>query len=103
MDDLEAKEQRLRDELRKVASLVVAYSGGVDSAYLAYAAHRALHEVSTLDIDRVGGYPHAPRGFHNVRIRARTLLQEPESRGEVPPWKPANAMPARKTTGCGRT
>ena len=44
MSELEAKEQRLREELRKVPSLVVAYSGGVDSAYLAYAAHKALGE-----------------------------------------------------------
>jgi uncharacterized protein len=42
MDELEAKEQRLQEALAKMPSLVVAYSGGVDSAYLAYAAHRAL-------------------------------------------------------------
>ena len=40
--ELETKAQRLQGELKKVSSLVVAYSGGVDSAYLAYAAHRAL-------------------------------------------------------------
>jgi uncharacterized protein len=44
VDQLEAKEQRLQEEIRKVPSLVVAYSGGVDSAYLAYAAHRVLGE-----------------------------------------------------------
>lgn len=44
VDQLEAKEQRLQEEIKKVSSLVVAYSGGVDSAYLAYAAHRALGE-----------------------------------------------------------
>ncbi len=44
MDGLEAKEQRLRDELKKVPALVVAYSGGVDSAYLADATHRGLCE-----------------------------------------------------------
>jgi uncharacterized protein len=44
MTELETKEQRLQGELKKVPSLVVAYSGGVDSAYLAYAAHRALGE-----------------------------------------------------------
>ena len=44
MGELEAKEVRLRDELAKVPSLIVAYSGGVDSAYLAYAAHRTLGE-----------------------------------------------------------
>ncbi len=44
MGELENKEQRLYDGLREVPSLIVAYSGGVDSAYLAYAAHRALGE-----------------------------------------------------------
>jgi pyridinium-3,5-biscarboxylic acid mononucleotide sulfurtransferase len=42
MTELELKAHRLEDSLRKVPSLVVAYSGGVDSAYLAYAAHRVL-------------------------------------------------------------
>ena len=44
MGELENKQQRLEGELRKVPSLIVAYSGGVDSAYLAYAAHRVLGE-----------------------------------------------------------
>ncbi len=39
---LESKEAALDAGLRGLPSLVVAYSGGVDSAYLAYAAHRAL-------------------------------------------------------------
>jgi uncharacterized protein len=42
MDELELKEQRLVEKLRGLPSLIVAYSGGVDSAYLAYAAHQAL-------------------------------------------------------------
>jgi pyridinium-3,5-biscarboxylic acid mononucleotide sulfurtransferase len=44
VNELESKQRRLREELEKVPSLVVAYSGGVDSAYLAYAAHQALGE-----------------------------------------------------------
>src|SRR5712692_7871463 len=44
MSELEARERWLGEELMKVSSLVVAYSGGVDSAYLAYVAHRALGE-----------------------------------------------------------
>ncbi len=44
MGELEIKEKRLYEALGDVPSLVVAYSGGVDSAYLAYAAHRALGE-----------------------------------------------------------
>ena len=44
MSELETKEQLLREELSKAPSLIVAYSGGVDSAYLAYAAHQVLGE-----------------------------------------------------------
>jgi len=44
MGELENKERRLFDQLACVPSLVVAYSGGVDSAYLAYTVHRALGE-----------------------------------------------------------
>jgi pyridinium-3,5-biscarboxylic acid mononucleotide sulfurtransferase len=42
LGELENKQKRLEGELRKTPSLIVAYSGGVDSAYLAYAAHQAL-------------------------------------------------------------
>lgn len=42
MGELDLKEQRLLEELRRIPSLVVAYSGGVDSAYLAHVAHKAL-------------------------------------------------------------
>ncbi|MGH9687099.1 MAG: ATP-dependent sacrificial sulfur transferase LarE [Candidatus Acidiferrales bacterium] len=36
------KQQRLFEKLRSLDSLLVAYSGGADSAYLAWAAHQAL-------------------------------------------------------------
>jgi uncharacterized protein len=42
MSGLEAKEHALLDRLRREQSVIVAYSGGADSAYLAWAAHRAL-------------------------------------------------------------
>jgi uncharacterized protein len=40
--DLAAKSALLQKTLQDLGSLLVAYSGGTDSAYLAYAAHRAL-------------------------------------------------------------
>ena len=42
--DLAAKTSLLQAELRQLGRLLVAYSGGVDSAYLAWAAHRVLGE-----------------------------------------------------------
>ena len=39
---LEEKAQALHARLCSLESVIVAYSGGVDSAYLAYAAHLAL-------------------------------------------------------------
>lgn len=40
--DLDSKEQRLFEEIRGLERVIVAYSGGTDSAYLAWAAHQVL-------------------------------------------------------------
>jgi len=42
MSELELKRARLQTQLAAASSLLVAYSGGVDSAYLAYEAHQVL-------------------------------------------------------------
>jgi uncharacterized protein len=42
--DLEAKQEALFANLRSLRRVIVAYSGGTDSAYLAWAAHRILGE-----------------------------------------------------------
>jgi uncharacterized protein len=44
MGELETKRHVLEEQLGKLPSLIVAYSGGVDSAYLAHAAHKVLGE-----------------------------------------------------------
>jgi pyridinium-3,5-biscarboxylic acid mononucleotide sulfurtransferase len=44
--DLEKKQEILFASLRALESVVIAYSGGADSAYLAWAAHRTLGERS---------------------------------------------------------
>jgi uncharacterized protein len=41
-DALNAKWQRLQEQLRRLGHVLVAYSGGVDSAFLAWAAHHEL-------------------------------------------------------------
>ena len=40
--ELAAKQQQLEDQARRLGSVLVAYSGGIDSAYLAWIFHRAL-------------------------------------------------------------
>jgi uncharacterized protein len=44
--DLREKQAALEERLRDLGSVLVAYSGGVDSAYLAWAAHRVLGDKS---------------------------------------------------------
>jgi uncharacterized protein len=41
-ESLDAKEARLFARLRELGRVIIAYSGGTDSAYLAWAAHRVL-------------------------------------------------------------
>jgi pyridinium-3,5-biscarboxylic acid mononucleotide sulfurtransferase len=42
--DIELKRMALQSHLARLGRLLVAYSGGVDSAYLAWAAHQALQD-----------------------------------------------------------
>src|SRR6266849_1907080 len=49
---LDTKEQRLLADLRSLGRVLVAYSGGTDSAYLAWAANRALgHNAIAITAD----------------------------------------------------
>jgi pyridinium-3,5-biscarboxylic acid mononucleotide sulfurtransferase len=42
MEDLAVKREHLEDSIRRAGRLIVAYSGGIDSAYLAFAALQVL-------------------------------------------------------------
>ena len=44
LDSTNAKARRLEVDLRGLGRVLVAYSGGIDSAYLAWAAHRVLDQ-----------------------------------------------------------
>ncbi len=61
MTDAQAKEATLLELLAGSEGLLVAYSGGVDSAYLAYAAHRALGDRALAVTADSPSYPESHR------------------------------------------
>ena len=62
-DALRSREAALYDQLRATSSLVVAYSGGVDSAYLAYAATRVLGQHALCVTAESASYPERHRAM----------------------------------------
>jgi pyridinium-3,5-biscarboxylic acid mononucleotide sulfurtransferase len=88
-DSLERKEAALASALRELPSLIVAYSGGVDSAYLAFAAHRALSDAVLCVTADSPSYPERHRtvarqvaaqfGFNHLIIRTSEMAR-PEYR-----------------------
>ncbi len=59
--DLQRKSDQLEEGLRKAGRVLVAYSGGVDSSYLAFAAHRALGDGALAVTALSPSYPEAHR------------------------------------------
>ncbi len=67
--DLVGKAARLEERLRQAGRLLVAFSGGVDSSYLAWAAHAALREGSLAVTAVSPSYPESHREMAERIVR----------------------------------
>jgi pyridinium-3,5-biscarboxylic acid mononucleotide sulfurtransferase len=85
----DAKEQALCETLASLDSVIVAYSGGVDSAYLAYVAHRTLGDRAVAVTADSPSYPERHRALairiaHDFGLRHEIIhtseLDRPEYR-----------------------
>jgi uncharacterized protein len=72
----EAKQERLFGEIARMGSAVVALSGGVDSAYLAWAAHEALGDRALAVTGVSPSYPAVQRDMVDRLVEAFGIRHE---------------------------
>jgi uncharacterized protein len=93
------KERALRDTLSSLGSVVVAYSGGVDSAYLAWVAHDTLGKRSLAITADSPSYPRRHREMA-VHVAARFGLQHEIIRTDELERPEYRANPANRCYYC---
>ncbi len=71
--ELKGKEAALRERLESAGRLIVAFSGGVDSSYLAYAAHRALGDDCLAVTACSPSYPESHRRVAEQVVRSFSI------------------------------
>jgi uncharacterized protein len=81
--DVRSREALLFEQLRALPSLIVAYSGGVDSAYLAWAAHRVLGDRALAVTADSPSYPQRHRAMALAIARDFHLHHEMVSTREL--------------------
>ena len=93
------KAEALRDVLASLDSVIVAYSGGVDSAYLAYAASRALGDRAIAITADSPSYPE-----HHRRLAIDIAERTPKGLASYDAAQTTDRFPCQATmTGLPRS